>query len=133
MNADSQTESIHVPAIRAAEFSAETTLAAGAVRLKLTGSADAAAIEPLSTLLPKLHTEATRVGVDHVIVDFLELEFMNSSCFKSFVTWISTLQEAKDQYRITFFSNPTMLWQRRSLHALSCFAADLVSVETSTV
>lgn len=125
------TESLDVPSIRVPDFSSETTLAAGAVRIKLTGNADVVAIEPLSTLLPKLHAEATRNGVDHVIVDLLELEFMNSSCFKSFVTWISTLQGAEKQYRITFFSNPAMLWQRRSLHALSCFAADLVTVETS--
>ena len=34
------------------------------------------------------------------------------------------------QYRIRFLSNTEMLWQRRSLHALQCFASHLISVET---
>lgn len=123
------TSSINVPAIRDLDFSAETTLAADGVRIKLAGNADARVVMPLTTLLPQLHTEATRLGAKRVIVDFLELEFMNPSCFKSFVTWIATVLEASDQYQVTFLSNPTMLWQRRSLHALSCFAADLISVE----
>jgi len=33
------------------------------------------------------------------------------------------------QYRIRFLSNPSILWQRRSLHALSCFAAELITIE----
>ncbi len=56
---------------------------------------------------------------------------MNSSCFKSFVTWIGEVQDLQPdkQYRIHFRSNPEMLWQRRSLHALRCFAVDLITIE----
>lgn len=120
---------INIPPIRDLDFSAETSLNSDELRIKLTGSADARAVEPLSNLLPKIHAEAMRLGTKRVVVDFLELEFMNSSCFKSFVTWISMVEEATEKYRVTFLSNPGMLWQRRSLHALSCFAADLVSIE----
>ena len=38
--------------------------------------------------------------------------------------------EATQQYRIHLLSNPNLLWQRRSLAALSCFAVDLVAIET---
>ena len=122
---------IDVPMIKDIDFSAEATLRNDGLCIKLTGSADARAIMPLSKLLPQLHSEATRIGVKQVIVDLHDLEFMNSSCFKSFVTWISTVQEASEQYRVMFLSNPATHWQKRSLHALSCFGADLISIETS--
>jgi hypothetical protein len=120
----------HVPSIRDQDFGVETSHGADEVRLTFTGNADGKAIQPLEDLLEKLHPEVVRVGAKKVIVDFLNLEFMNSSCFKSFVAWISKVQEETEQYRVTFLSNPETLWQRRSLHALSCFAADLISIET---
>lgn len=66
-----------------------------------------------------------------MVVDLTRLEFMNSSCFKSFVAWIEQVQnlDPSEQYRIQFLSDPNMHWQRRSLKALSCFAADLITVE----
>jgi hypothetical protein len=56
---------------------------------------------------------------------------MNSSCLKAVVTWIFRVRgEPTDrQYSIVFVTNPQAQWQRRSLHALSCMAADLVSVQ----
>jgi hypothetical protein len=80
----------------------------------------------------KLHKEAVRLSASKVIVDFRELEFMNSSCFKIFVAWLAQVRdlEATQQYRIHLLSNPNLLWQRRSLAALSCFAVDLVAIET---
>jgi hypothetical protein len=113
-------------------FSAVAHLADGVVRLTMTGTADVRAIEPLARLMPVLHDEVLRVGGKEVIVDFLAVEFMNSSCFKALVSWISQLQGvgAAQQYKVRLLSNPEVHWQRRSLRALSCFAADLVSVET---
>ena len=97
----------------------------------LKGNADYAALDALEMLLTRVHTEARRLAVGEVIVDLRQLEFMNSSCFKAFVTWISMMQDEADRrYRVTFLSNPAMRWQRRSLQALSCFAADIISVET---
>jgi hypothetical protein len=70
------------------------------------------------------------LGIPEVQIDLRELEFMNSSCFKSFVSWISEVSElTSGHYRIRFLSNPSILWQHRSLHALSCFAAELVTIE----
>ena len=99
---------------------------------KLKGTADYAALEGLDKLLSRTHAEAKRLGARKVVIDLRELEFMNSSSFKVFVTWLALLQElATDkQYRIHFRSNPNLHWQRRSLAALSCFAVDLVAIET---
>jgi hypothetical protein len=88
--------------------------------------------ERLPELLKRLHAEVQQRKVKEVTVDFHKLEFMNSSCFKGFVSWINDIQElASDkQYRLRFRSNPEILWQRRSVHALKCFATDLITVES---
>jgi hypothetical protein len=64
-------------------------------------------------------------------VDFRELEFMNSSCFKCFVTWLGIVQDLEPtrQYKIVFASNRELHWQRRSLNALRCFAMGVVTIE----
>jgi hypothetical protein len=63
-----------------------------------------------------------------------ELEFMNSSCLKAFVSWIAKLEDVEDpqaQYRIRFLSDATKLWQRRSLGALTCIDADRLQVDSA--
>ena len=120
---------LNVPAIREIDFSAEPMLVPDGVRVKLLGEADGRVVAALTQFLPTLHDEVTAIGVTSVVVDFVELEFMNSSCFKAFVTWISTVQELENPYKIKLLSNPAVLWQRRSLHALASFAAEVISVE----
>jgi hypothetical protein len=123
-----------IPALAVAEtgFVVNATAPeADCIRVELVGTADTRAIEPLSKLLPDLHAHAAANQTALVIVDLRALEFMNSSCFKAFVSWITSVQEREHAYRITFVSNPKFYWQRRSLHALLCFAADLVSLETA--
>jgi hypothetical protein len=48
-----------------------------------------------------------------------------------FLDWIARVQElpADKIYHIRFLSTQGILWQRRSLHALHCFAPDLIHVE----
>ena len=87
----------------------------------------------LEGYIEKLHQEACRLKMQKVVVDLRNLEFMNSSSFKVFITWLGHVKElpADAQYRIHVLSNPnTHQWQRRSLAALSCFAVDLVTIET---
>jgi hypothetical protein len=119
-----------VPIAQAA-FATETTLEGSVISIRFAGNADMRAISELEAFLPRLHAEAQKVGCTEVVVNFHSLEFMNSSCFKSFVGWISSIQElaGDKQYRIRFLSNAKLHWQRRSLHALRCFAIDLVSIE----
>jgi hypothetical protein len=118
--------------IESRDFSASVEITDATLLLKLTGNADMSAKEGLDALLPRVHEEAKRTSAPEVTVDFRELEFMNSSCFKSFVTWISEVQELEPdkQYRIRLLSKPEMHWQRRSLHALRCFAVDLITIQT---
>lgn len=85
-------------------------------------------------MLTRVHEEALRRGVSEVAVDFRQCDFVNSSCFKAFVVWLEQIQELAppQQYKLRFFSNDTKSWQRRSLGALSCFAVDLVSIESKS-
>ncbi|MDC0742142.1 hypothetical protein [Polyangium mundeleinium] len=114
------------------DFSANVRAEGRSLILRLSGNADMAAKDSLDSLLPRVHAEAQRISATEVQVDFRNLEFMNSSCFKSFVTWISEIGdlERSKEYKIRLLSNPEMHWQRRSLHALRCFAVDLISVES---
>ena len=103
----------------------------GSVVVRFSGTADMHTIDALDGYLGTVHALALETHAQRVTMDFRKLEFMNSSCFKSFVSWIGRVQElpAAAQYRIEFKSNPQMHWQRRSLNALRCFAADLVTVQ----
>lgn len=120
-----------VPDVAVSGFTTKAKFAGGIVTLTMDGTADVRAIEPLATLMPQVHAAAVKAGAKEVVVDLLALEFMNSSCFKAMLSWIAQLRDVApaEQYKIRFLSNPTMHWQRRSLHALSCFATDLVTVE----
>jgi len=123
--------SLELPEVSSPHFSTQATYDGNLIRVHLAGNADLHAKDALESLLTRLHAEIQRLGASEVTVDLHDLEFMNSSCFKSFVSWISAVQDlnADKQYRIRFLSNPAMLWQRRSLHALKCFAIDLIQIE----
>jgi hypothetical protein len=101
-----------------------------ALALRLAGTADMRAMEPLDRFLRQAHAEARALRVPQVVVDLRALEFMNSSCFKAFVNWIESVVEmpAPERYRIRFLSSPERQWQKRSLTALTYFAPELVSV-----
>lgn len=127
--------SIQLAKLSGGVISAEASLEAGVsgvLRVRFSGTADLEAKADLEVFVKGLHAEAVRLGATRVIVDFRELEFMNSSCFKIFVAWLAQVRdlETDKQYRIHLLSNPNQLWQRRSLAALSCFAVDLVAIET---
>ena len=80
----------------------------------------------LDHFLREVHQEAQRRRAEEVTVDLRQLEFMNSSCLKCLLWWVSTVQEqpTEGKYRIVFLSSPSVYWQRRSLDALACLAGD---------
>ena len=121
---------IALPVEQAAELRARLTQDDGALIAKLSGTADLRVTDSVEAILNRVHQKALELSIPEVRMDLRDLEFMNSSCFKSFVSWISEVSDlTTGQYRIRFLSNPSILWQRRSLHALSCFAAELVTIE----
>jgi hypothetical protein len=113
------------------EFIISSRVADEVLCVVLAGTADMDAREPLQTFLRALHKKACGLGVREVAVDFRHVLFMNSSCFKGFVDWLSEVQAAGTErhYQIRFLSNPAYSWQRRSLQALRCFAMDAIRIE----
>jgi hypothetical protein len=121
-----------IGSVREAEFTADAVLRDGTLVVTLCGNADLNVKAQLDHFLALIHAETQRLALTDVEVDVRKLEFMNSSCLKCLVGWISRIQDEPPgrQYRVAFQSSPTLFWQRRSLHALSCLASELVTVHT---
>jgi anti-anti-sigma factor len=114
------------------DFAAKASIGEGRIMVSLSGTADVTSRNQLDHFLREVHQEAQRRRAEEVTVDVRQLEFMNSSCLKCLVWWVSTVQEqpADAKYRIVFLSSPSVYWQRRSLDALACLAGDIISVQT---
>lgn len=98
--------------------------------VQFAGNGDMAAVDPLGAYLKLVHRHAVELQVSRVDFDFSDLYFMNSSCFKAFVTLIDTVQRAgPGAYSVWFLTNPRIHWQRRSLEALRHMAPKVVQVE----
>jgi hypothetical protein len=108
----------------------ESSLEGRSVLLTFTGVAELNVVDRLASLLRELHERASALAVEQVVVDFSQLEFMSASCLRSFISWINQLQElpSDKQYHIQFVANPDQPWQRRSVHALKCFATELITI-----
>lgn len=117
---------------RGSYFSAEASVSGSHMDVALIGTADLLVKGHLDRFLHALHAEAQRRALTEVSVDVRRLEFMNSSCLKSFAWWIGTVQDqpAEGRYRIVFLSSPTVYWQRRSLDSLAGMAGDIISVQS---
>lgn len=117
--------------LQESDFAARASADDRRIQVSLTGTADLTVKVQLDHFLREVHSEAQRCLAEEVTVDVRQLEFMNSSCLKSFVWWISTVQEqpSDGKYRIVFVSSPAVYWQRRSLNALACLANEIISVQ----
>jgi hypothetical protein len=113
------------------DFVAQATANERRIQVSLTGTADLTVRTQLDRFLREVHSEAQRCLAEEVTVDVRQLEFMNSSCLKCFVWWISTVQEqpGEGKYRIVFVSSPSVYWQRRSLNALACLANEIITIQ----
>lgn len=122
---------IDFPPITSKIFKATASHEGTIATLRLIGTADASVHAYVQQAVTVMREQASALRVSEVAVDMRELEFMNSSCFKCFITWLSDLleQPAEQRYGIRFLSDPSKHWQLRSLRALSCFAVDLVTID----
>lgn len=114
------------------EFSAHATFREQGISVQLSGTADLLAKKVLDEFLAKLHLVAQERRAKEVIVDLKELKFLNSSCLKGIVTWISNVKQlaAENQYQIVLMCNPDRNWQRRSLMQLWSLANELVTIQS---
>jgi anti-anti-sigma factor len=114
------------------KFSATADCAQRTLVVDLVGTIDFVNKTKVDELLSAVHRAAREHAAQEVIVDFRKLEFMNSSCLKIFVAWIDAIVALPpaDQYRVVFVPSREIAWQKRSLLALSCLAAGIVSIDT---
>lgn len=111
-------------------FQLTPRIEAGCLIVNFSGNGDMTAVEALGRYLKQVHVEAKSLGLGEVKFDFRDLYFMNSSCFKAFVTWIDQASRIEEHgYTIRFLTNPRLHWQRRSLEALRCLSPKVVRVE----
>jgi hypothetical protein len=124
--------SMNIEPIREQDFTADVVEGERALIVTIAGNADLNVKVQLDRFLAMVHADAQRLHLEEVTVDFRKLDFMNSSCLKCLVSWITRIQDLPPghQYRLTFVSSPAMYWQKRSLHALSCLASELVTVQS---
>jgi hypothetical protein len=110
-------------------FELEPSLEAPDLCVRFSGTGDLDAIDALATFLPKVHAQALELSVREVKFDFRDLEFMNSSCFKAFVTFIDSARSSAASFRIRFITSSKHHWQRKSLEALRRLAMGLVTIQ----
>jgi hypothetical protein len=122
---------MNIQAVHDVDFSAEASVSDGVLVAKVTGNADLNVRLALERFLAAIHAEARRQRLQNVSLDVRNLAFMNSSCLKSLVVWVTQIQDlpADQRYHITVVSSPTLYWQKRSLFAISSLASDIVTIE----
>jgi hypothetical protein len=121
---------VEVPGISEPGFAAEVR-SDDPTTLALRGTADNAASGTLGALIGRLHDQLVAHAAREVVVDMVQLEFMNASAFNALVSWLGLVQELPPErrYQLRFRSSDKILWQKRSLRTLSCFATDLIEIE----
>ena len=96
--------------------------------VKLTGTGDMAAAAPLGSYCKELQGEVKRLSLAAVEFDIRALYFLNSSCLKAFISFISRLGTQGLRCKIQFVTDARLGWQRRSLTALERMSPELVSI-----
>jgi len=82
----------------------------------------------LNPWVEAVHLAVVQSQLKELRVDIQELEFCNSSGFKSFINWIERIQGLPEPQRYTLYFqlNPVRRWQKTSLLALSCYGPTYV-------
>jgi hypothetical protein len=77
------------------------------IRLKLVGNADIEMLPVLGPYLREVHESVLRARAGSVEINVRELYFMNSSCFKVFITWIAAIGklDPTQRYQLRFLAN----------------------------
>ena len=101
------------------------------LNVRLWGNADQRGNTILDGFLQAADRQAVAAGVKEIVVDFRELEFMNSSCLKALVTWLRRAREhaPEQRYAIRFVHEPQAHWQMRSFSALAAFGRGVLTIE----
>jgi hypothetical protein len=119
-------------AIDVGTFKAKSSVDGSTIQVVCSGEGDSSTLSALEALLEAVHGKAVDAKAAAVVVDLRQVSFMNSSCFTKLIGWVTRVRgmEEAARYQIRLRSNQEILWQRRSLQALKCFAVDLITIES---
>jgi hypothetical protein len=119
-----------IASAKIAEFAASAEMEDRKLCARLEGTADLNAKSALDEFLLQLYWAAEQERAVEVVIDLRDLVFINSSCLKSFITWICAADEvaAPNRYRITFLAGPSLRAHSRSIDALATLADEIVTV-----
>ena len=97
----------------------------------LWGNADQRGNTLLDAFLQAADRQAVAAGIKEIVVDFRELEFMNSSCLKALVTWLRRAQEhrARAALRDPLRARAAGALADRSFSALAAFGRGVLTIE----
>jgi hypothetical protein len=122
----------NLPNVSSQNFAATVTSEGTRLTVKMTGNWDMNAVAFFDEFVRALESEASRRAAAEVIIHVGEVEFITSSCFKSFVRWFAALRRLPPahQYHIKFYTNTKLPWQRRSLEPLVDLGEGRVAIES---
>ncbi len=109
-------------------FGLEATLGEGKATLRLSGTGDMLAVEPLKRCLNELRVELLERHIQRLEVDMQSLYLLNSSCIKAFVSMVYSIQSAGHDLRLKFMVDKNLSWQARTIAPLARMAPEVVSV-----
>lgn len=122
-------EALQIVDVKDREFSTKTEHEGSLLTVHMRGNWDMKAVSPLDEFTRSVQAQAKLLKVDRVVFHLGEVEFMNSSCLKSFARWAGVLGKGNDEpYSLTFRTEAP--WQRRSLDALRVLAGGKVTIES---
>ena len=121
-------ETLQIADVKDRDFSTKTQHEGSSITVHMKGNWDMKAVAPLDEFTRSLQTQARHLKVERVIMHLSEVEFINSSCLKSFARWLGAVgKSGQDLYSVTFCTD--LPWQRRSLEALKALAGDKITIE----
>jgi len=117
-----------VASINTEGFKINPSAADGTLKLRLEGSGDMAAVQPLKDSLVQVRRAMRLEGHAGLSIDLRGLYLLNSSCIKALVHFVYLLQTEGPSFPVGFVVDKNLSWQPRALAALQRMAPELVTV-----
>ena len=109
-------------------FSAEAIELDAGLTLRLSGTGDMVAVEPLRTCLEQVRQDMLRTNHKQLEIDIRSLYLLNSSCIKCLVRFLYLIQTDGPKISVAFSVDRNLSWQARALTPLTRMAPDVVRI-----
>lgn len=119
---------LNVDSIALEGFGVQVSQLGRHVTITLRGSADMEAIDPFRKALQQLQRELVRLNLNSVEFDFRQLYFINSSCIKVLLQFVTSKRGEDSHCPVQFTIDPNLSWQMRAFSPVQRFAPQAVSI-----